>query len=337
MWASRFAVGVATFVLALGSAAVGADGERDRPEASVEGLRILIVNDDSVQGTAASGRDGEGLYELRKAMCAGGADVLVVGPWAVQSGMGGRVSLSGPLTVQQQTPPAVYQGDCVDAATGGLVFGVCAAVAPCASTSASGSPSDAARLALERFVPENYWPDGPDIVLSGINFGQNEALGVFHSGTTSAAVTAHENGWPAIALSEELAPSCITAGTDCPVFTGAAAFAVQLLSEVRRAGIISPDLLLNVNYPHLAPGEEIQEPQLNVLGYGATLAFDFFGDVPAIGGTYTVGLGPPREETRRNADTTAITENHVSIVPLSGDWTAERIPHRLRQVVHNLR
>jgi 5'-nucleotidase len=297
-----------------------------------------LVNDDSVLGTAASGRDGEGLYELRKAMCAAGADVLVVGPWAVQSGMGGRITLSGPLTVQEVTPPEAYQGDCTGAPSGGHVFGVCAAAAPCTPTSPSGSPSDSVRVALERFVPDNYWPDGPDIVLfvlSGINFGQNEALGVFHSGTTSAAVTAHEIGWPAIAFSEQLAPACITAGTDCPEFMTAAGFAVELLAKIRRADLISPDLLLNVNHPHLAPGEELLEPQLNVLGHGTTLSFDLFGDVAATGGTYTVGLGEPKPETRRNADTTAITENHISIVPLSGDWTADRVPGRLRAVVRS--
>jgi 5'-nucleotidase len=330
---SKVAVGLATCVLALGSAVVSADGGDRRPPATVEGLRILIVNDDSVQGTAASGRDGEGLYELRKAMCAAGADVLVVGPWAVQSGMGGRITLSGPLTVQEVTPPAAYQGDCTGAASGGHVFGVCASAAPCTPTSPSGSPSDSSRVALERFLPDNYWAEGPDIVLSGINFGQNEALGVFHSGTTSAAVTAFEHGYPAIAFSEQLDPLCITAGTDCPEFITAAGFAVELVGKVREAGLISPDLLLNVNHPHIAPGEQLLEPQLNVLGHGATLTFDLNGDVPAAGGTYTVGLGEPIPEPRNNADTTAITENHISIVPLDGDWTADKVPGRLKQVV----
>ena len=50
------------------------------------------------------------------------------------------------------------------------------------------------KIGVENFLPATYWPEGPDLVLSGINWGQNAGTGVFHSGTTSAAVTAHELG-----------------------------------------------------------------------------------------------------------------------------------------------
>ena len=56
---------------------------------SVKGLRVLLTNDDSIQGRKAMGHDGLGLYQLRKALCAAGADVIVIGPWGRQSGKGG--------------------------------------------------------------------------------------------------------------------------------------------------------------------------------------------------------------------------------------------------------
>ena len=58
-------------------------------------------------------------------------------------------------------------------------------------------------IALSRFA-ENYWPAGPDVVLSGINFGQNVGSTLAHSGTVGAVVTAHEYGVPAIAFSAEV-------------------------------------------------------------------------------------------------------------------------------------
>ena len=301
------------------------------------GMRILIVNDDSVQGTSASGRDGLGLYALRKSMCDAGADVITVGPWAVQSGMGGRMTLSGQATVQEVTPPAGYADDCGAAPSAGRVFGVCAAVAPCAATSPSASPSDAARVAITRFLPDNYWSDGPDLVLSGINFGQNDSLSVIHSGTVNAATVAHHLGVPAIAFSEELAIPCLRGDLAvCPEFTGAADFGVDLVEGLVEKDLVTPDLFLNVNYPHLAEGEQVGDPVLNILGECGALNFGFTGAVGAGGGTYGIGIVEACEEPRRNADTTALHHDQISIVPLDGDSTAAAPAGPVSAVVRGL-
>lgn len=299
-----------------------ASGSRPNPPATVAGLRVLLVNDDGVQARSPLGNDGKGLYELRKALCAAGADVVVVGPWGVQSGMGGRITTSGALTVAAAPVPAAYQGDCAGAPSAGKAFGVCAAAA-CEATSPSASPSDAVLVAVQRFVPDNVWADGADVVLSGINWGANAGLGVFHSGTTSAAVTAHELGQPAVAFSEQLNTACFANPASCPPFAGHAAFAVDLLGKLRRARMFDEDLLLNVNYPHLAAGETIGKPVVNRLGVSADLSFGYSGTVGGTGGTYGVTLVPNPPETRRNADTTALNKNQISLVPLDGDWTAE--------------
>src|SRR5688500_15772273 len=53
------------------------------PQPTLAGLRVLLTNDDSARGADSNfGTDGKGLYELRKALCAAGADVLTVAPWA---------------------------------------------------------------------------------------------------------------------------------------------------------------------------------------------------------------------------------------------------------------
>ncbi|MFT3854054.1 MAG: 5'/3'-nucleotidase SurE [Ilumatobacteraceae bacterium] len=350
MWASKVVVGLAAGLLALGGASASAGGKHDEPKSSVTGLKVLIVNDDSIQGKSANGSDGKGLYELRKAMCAAGADVIVVGPWTVQSGMGGRITLSGNFVVQPVTPPAAYTNDCSNAPSGGNVFGLCtvpssSTATTCDTTSASGSPSDAVNIALSRFIPDNYWPQGPDIVLSGINYGQNEAVGVFHSGTTSAAVTANQLHAPSIAFSAKLgdtqeqlyACALSTDLTQCPAFEATAKFAVDLVGKLRAARMIDSNLLLNVNYPFLSAGEQVGKPVINVLGYGSTLGGTFGGSVTTAGGAYTFAFNMGVPETRRNADTTALMNNDISIVPLSGDWTDSHVDIRLRAVVSSLR
>ena len=137
---------------------------------SVEGLKILLTNDDSVIGVDTRGANGAGMYELRRALCNAGADVITVAPWGKQSGMGGRIATGGTLTIQEYEPPVEYANDCSAAPSGGLVYGVCTDE-ECVEESPSASPSDSVALSLNRFIPETYWPDGPDLVLSGVNFG----------------------------------------------------------------------------------------------------------------------------------------------------------------------
>lgn len=312
-------------VAALLGSQVGATAGSAKPPASVKGLKILITNDDSVQGTKADGSDGAGLYELRKALCAGGADVIVVGPWGQQSGTGGRITTDRAtgLTISKPTVPEAYAGDCASAPSGGVVYGVCNSNTPCQPGTASGSPADTVRLALTKFLPAVYWPDGPDLVLSGINWGQNVGTVVTHSGTTNAAVTAHELGAPAIAFSSQfdLIP-CATQAVNCPDFPTGATFAVNLISKLRAASLLKPSTLLNVNFPYVAADETAGKPALNVLGNGDMLEIAWNGVSTAAGGTYTLGIPTDRKSTNKNADTEALRANRISIVAMDGDWSA---------------
>lgn len=297
------------------------------PTASIEGLRVLLTNDDSARGADSMyGTDGKGLYELRKALCAAGADVLVVAPWRQQSGVGGKMTVPGfspvPLTVQAVTPPAAYTEDCAGADAGGAVFGVCQAADACTSETPSASPSDAVYVALGRFAA-THWEAGPDVVLSGVNFGQNVGSTVNHSGTVGAVVTAHEHGVPAIALSAEV-PHDLAEIPNVP-FTATASYAVSLLTDLVADDALAPDLLLNVNHPFVEAGQSLGATEETVLGASNDIGLTYTGDVPSTGGTYQVTAGAPAAETRAGADTTALAGNHISITALDGDWTLPEV------------
>lgn len=290
---------------------------------SIAGLKVLLTNDDSARAAdTAYGTDGKGLYELRKALCAAGADVLVVAPWRQQSGAAGRMSVPGftpvPLTVQAVTPPAAYASDCTGASAAGAVFGVCQSASPCDSSSTSASPSDAVYVALRRFA-SLYWSGGPDVVLSGVNFGQNVGATLNHSGTVGAAVTAAEHGVPAVALSAEV-PFSLADIPNVP-FVQTSAYAVGLLQKLVGADRLAPSLLLNVNYPFVGSGEQLGSAVNTVAGASDLLGLTYGGDVTKSGGTYELGAGAAAAETRANADTTALAANHISVTQLDGDWT----------------
>lgn len=301
---------------------VGAPVQAAAPT-SLDGLKVLITNDDSGRGLDSSfGTDGKGLYELRKAFCAAGADVLVVAPWSQQSGASARMTTPGfapvPLTVQAVSPPAAYAGDCSDSSTAGAVFGVCASAGPCASGVPSASPADAVNIALSRFA-KTYWAGGPDVVLSGVNFGQNVGSTINHSGTVGAAITAREYGVPAFALSAEV-PRDLAQIPFVP-FAQTAAFAVDLVAKTIRSKQLKPGLVLNANYPFVGAGEKLGKPVTTVAGASNDIGLTFSGDVPRTGGTYQLSAGTPAAETRKNADTTALARNDIPLTPLDGDWT----------------
>lgn len=302
------------------------------------GLKVVLTNDDSARGLDAGfGTDGKGLYELRRALCNAGADVLVVAPWAQQSGAGARMTSPGfspiSITVQAVTPPAAYAGDCGATSTGGAVFGVCVAAAPCTSTSPSASPADAVNVALSRFAA-TYWPDGPDVVLSGTNFGQNVGSTLNHSGTVGAIVTAHEYGVPALAFSAEV-PRDLAQIPNVP-FVATANFAVRLLGALVKWDALKGDLVLNVNHPFVGAGETIGRAVKADVGHSNDIGLTFIDDVPATGGTYRLTVGAAAPETRRNADTTALARNDIPITALDGDW-GRSMPIQIALLIASLR
>jgi len=321
-----FAGAALALIAVLAASAPSAHARRTTAEPPpLDGLRVVLVNDDSAQGRdSVIGTDGKGLYQLRKALCAAGADVLTVAPWAQQSGAGARMTAPGftpvPLTVQAVTPPTAYAGDCGSAPAAGHVFGVCQAVSPCTSTSPSASPADAVNVALSRFVA-THWDSGPDVVLSGVNFGQNVGTTINHSGTVGAVVTAHEYGVPAIAFSAEV-PHDLTQISRVP-FAETAAFAVRLLEALVSADALDDGLLLNVNHPFVGAGETLGRPMATVAGRASDPGLKFDGVVTATGGTYLLSAGPATAETRDRADTTALATNHISVSRMDGDWSMQ--------------
>lgn len=339
--AAGTALSLAVAAVGLAPSSSGAAGPRQSTApADLTGLRVLLTNDDSAQGRDLGfGTDGKGLYELRKALCSAGADVLVVAPWQQQSGAAARMTTPGfspvSITVQAVAPPSAYAGDCASSDAGGAVFGVCVSAAACDATTPTASPADAVNIALSRFAAE-YWPEGPDVVLSGVNFGQNVGTVINHSGTVGAVVTAREYDVPAVALSAEV-PRELAQIPNVP-FRATGGFGVELLDELVDRRALAPGLVLNVNYPFVGADEQLGEPKVTVAGNSSDLGLTFLGDVPASGGTYRLVPGAAEPETRAGADTTALARNDISVTPLDGDWTAAPIVRaRIALVLAGLR
>ena len=137
----------------------------EAPAAEAEVLDILVTNDDGYQG--------EGLDKMVEALKAlPDTEVTVVAPAGNQSGTGDRTT-PGELVVTDVETPSGHPAKSVD-----------------------GFPADTVNVAVDRLGLE------PDLVISGINAGQN--IGPFSevSGTVGAAKQAVRKGIPALAASQ---------------------------------------------------------------------------------------------------------------------------------------
>jgi 5'-nucleotidase len=275
-------IAAATMVLSATTMGLAAPSGAASPSPSPQPLRIMLTNDD---GYAAPG-----LAALRDALRSAGHDVTVVAPLRNQSGASGRASFGGTLQVTH-----------VDEDT----FAV------------DGSPADATEVGLSVVFAGH----APDLVISGSNAGQNIAAATIHSGTVGAAVTAIEDGVPALAVSTELT-------ADVQPYQATGAFVVRLVRALQDRShggpLLEPGTGLNVNYPVVEDGS-VPRPALTETGRGF-LDLTYGGTLPEVGGTssLTVGVDLSVPETVRDADSTALEHNRIAVTVIEGDYDADR-------------
>lgn len=125
---------------------------------------ILVTNDDSVAA--------KGIHALVEVMKEFG-EVLVVAPDKPQSGMGHAITINHPLRLNAT--------DLFD----GIEAYAC-----------SGTPVDCVKLGIFELLKKK-----PDLVVSGINHGENTSTNVLYSGTMSAAIEGAMEGIPSIGFS----------------------------------------------------------------------------------------------------------------------------------------
>jgi 5'-nucleotidase len=176
-------------------------------------LRVLVTNDD---GVSAPGIDR--LVQALRALPA--TDVTVVAPATNQSGSGSKTT-GGALTAVDAKTTSGYTAKAV-----------------------KGYPADTIIWAID----QHGVADKPDVVLSGVNNGQNIGKLIDLSGTIGAARAAAQRGIPSLALS---------AGVGSPPDYGdGAKAAVSWLAE-HRAALLNgslPPSVTNINVPTCTSG-----------------------------------------------------------------------------------
>ncbi|MBI3858902.1 MAG: 5'/3'-nucleotidase SurE [Thaumarchaeota archaeon] len=174
---------------------------------------VMVTNDDSIQSN--------GIIDLARAV-ASHAEVVIVAPEQPMSATAMSMTFHKPLRVNK-----VQKGEFE-----------CYAV--------SGSPGDCVMIGINKILPRR-----PDLVVSGINIGDNNTFqDVMASGTVAAAFEAAITGIPSIAFSLLVDEEALFAlEYDQPDFSGAALFAGEIAGDVLSHGMPEGAELLNVNFP----------------------------------------------------------------------------------------
>jgi 5'-nucleotidase len=209
----RSAAFVALVVSALAIATVGAASPASAAKKPAT-ITVLVTNDDGVD---APGIDAL-VQALRKVK---NTKVVVVAPATNSSGSGGKTT-PGTLTTQAAKTASGYD-----------------------ATAVQGYPADTITAALDQLGVK------PNVVISGINAGQNLGTLTDVSGTVGGARAAATRGIPALAISQGLG--------DAPQFPNAAKLAVAWLAQHRAALAkkpkTAPTTIDAINVPNCPSGK----------------------------------------------------------------------------------
>jgi 5'-nucleotidase len=245
-------------------------------------MRVLISNDDGIQSP--------GLHALVRAS-KGLGEIWVVAPDREQSAVGHAITLSDPIRLfpWEDLPDADH------------TFAI------------SGTPADCIKLALTELMPER-----PDIVVSGINCGENTGISIIYSGTVSAATEGTINGIPSVAISLD--------AFSAREFGAAAVFARRVVELVIERGL-PENTLLNVNIPHL-PLNEIKGVRVARQGR-ARFQETFLKRSDPRGKIYYWMDGAKVALTESDTDGSALHEGYVTLTPIHLNFTHETFMHEL--------
>lgn len=237
-------------------------------------MHILLANDD---GYLAPGLLA--LYEALSPL----AKITVVAPEQNHSGASNSLTLQRPLTIYE--------------AGGGSQRGF---------YYVNGTPTDCVHVALTGLLH-----DKPDLVVSGINQGENMGEDVLYSGTVAAAIEGVMFGIPAFAFSQQK--------KGWSHVDAAAGVARAVIERYLEQPLPSP-FLLNVNIPNL-PVDELRGWQITRLGKRHPSQPVICQQNPRGEPIYWIGPAGDARDASEGTDFHAVAEGYASLTPLQLDLT----------------
>lgn len=257
-------------------------------------MRILITNDDGINAPGL-----EVLSRIAHDIAGSEGEVWTVAPAFEQSGVAHCISYTHPMMIARLESRRY---------------------------AAEGSPADCVLAGLYDVLQGAR----PDLVLSGVNRGNNAAENALYSGTLGGAMEAALQGLPAIALSQFLGPA--TVDLEDPFEAARIHGARVVRSLLDRGHWESADyrVFYNVNFPP-CPAARVKGMRVAAQGYRKDT---FFGVEPHTSPSGRKFLwikgGPQHLPTLPGTDAAVNLDGYISITPMRADLTAHDLIDDLR-------
>lgn len=179
-------------------------------------MKILLTNDDSYLAA--------GIRKVFDALLAAGHDVTMIAPEHNSSGAGHSIAVYSPISITKVEERVYF---------------------------VSSTPADSVRLGLQ--VVYNTKDNYPDLIISGVNHGENLGEDIFYSGTVGAAREGALHGIKSLAFSM----NSLKDGADrFKHLDTAAQVVVDIVAKLERNLDVLPDAFVwNINVPNVSYNE----------------------------------------------------------------------------------
>lgn len=250
-------------------------------------MRILVTNDDGINAPGL-----KIAAAIAEEIAGESGEVWIVAPAFEQSGVGHCISYTHPMMVARMGPRTY---------------------------ATEGSPADCVIAGIYDVL------DGakPDLILSGVNRGNNAGENVLYSGTVGGAMEGALQGVPSVALSQYLGPG--TADLDNPfeaAATHGAAVVRALLERGKWDAGEDYGIFYNVNFPP-APAARVKGMRIAAQGFRRDASMGVVPHVAPSGRRFLwIKSGPQHHPTAPGTDVAVNLDDYIAITPLRCDLTA---------------
>lgn len=257
-----------------------------RPRPRKDDMRILLTNDDGINAPGLAAMEA-----IAREVAGPQGEVWVVAPAFEQSGVAHMISYTHPTMIAELGPRRY---------------------------AAEGSPADCVLAALSDVLAEAP----PDLVLSGVNRGNNAGENVPYSGTIGAAMEAALQGVPAIALSQYWGPF---AADQIDPFEPALVHGPAVVRALLEHGDWGPGqdyrVFYNVNFPP-CPANAVKGLRVAPQGLRRDARMQSEAQISPSGRRFLwVRGGAQNLPAGPGSDVDALHNGYVSVTPLRADFT----------------
>ncbi len=260
-------------------------------------MRILITNDDGINAPGL-----EVLTAIATDLAGPDGEVWTVAPAFEQSGVAHCINYVHPMMIAELSPRRY---------------------------AAEGSPADCVLAGLYDVMTDAR----PDLVLSGVNRGNNAAENVLYSGTVGGAMEAALQGIHAVALSQFYGPG--NSALDDP-FEAAAEHGARILRLLLERGDWGDrsesgyGVFYNVNFPPCR-ADEVRGTRVTSQGRRPGVRFSAEPHLSPSGRRFLWLRGGKQDvPTAPGTDNQANLDGYIAVSPMRCDLTAHDLVDRMR-------